>query len=237
MSESSRLSIDEGRTAANLLTSIHYDPFLSASAIQFSVKDKTVAISASALSLSQRTHLATVAESIVGVERVKETYKPVIGRGSREIMHDLTVALSIKQQLRAQHIGRRVEIDIEGNQASVYGKVTGPRERSAILNVVLNDPEVESVIDRTTIAPEDDETPWWNRIDDRLITTQVKLAIRLNNRLARYGIQVETKNATVVLSGTVPTDETARLAGQVTGDVPGVEKVVNNLVVEPEKGT
>lgn len=239
LSNESKANLADGRTAANLMAATRHDPMLSCADIRFAVSDGELTVAAVGLSRSQHTAFTAIARSTVGVERFDDNIgtDPVLN--SRRVLHDVVAALSIKQQLRSKQLGGRVEIDVDGDEATVYGKVRDYKERRAIISIVKQDPELDKVTDRTRIVPEhmDDGTPWWERIDDRLVNTQVSLAIRLNRRLAPHKIQSVTTDATVVLRGTVSSDELAGLAVQTAQDVSGVKRVVNQLTVGDDNGS
>jgi osmotically-inducible protein OsmY len=69
-------------------------------------------------------------------------------------------------------------------------------------------------------------------VDSSAITTKVKTALLGTKGLNSADISVETYKGTVQLSGFVDNQTQKTLAVQVAGNVKGVKKVINNLIVK-----
>jgi osmotically-inducible protein OsmY len=68
--------------------------------------------------------------------------------------------------------------------------------------------------------------------DDTAITAKVKAALIAEPGLKSTDINVDTKDATVTLSGTVASNELRDKAKQIASSTNGVKNVVDNLVVK-----
>ena len=69
--------------------------------------------------------------------------------------------------------------------------------------------------------------------DDSVVTAKVKTALAGEDVASLLGVEVETYRGVVQLSGFVD-DETQRLrAGEIAGEVEGVRRVENSLIVKP----
>jgi osmotically-inducible protein OsmY len=68
-------------------------------------------------------------------------------------------------------------------------------------------------------------------VDSSAITTKVKTALLSTNGIDSTNITVNTYKSTVQLSGFVTSQAQKNLAGKVTANVTGVQKVINNIVV------
>ena len=69
-------------------------------------------------------------------------------------------------------------------------------------------------------------------VDDSAITAKVKAALLAEPGLSSLQIGVDTKNATVTLSGAVDTATSRDRAKQVASSVAGVSSVVDQLTVK-----
>jgi len=69
-------------------------------------------------------------------------------------------------------------------------------------------------------------------VDDTAITAKVKSALMAEPGLKSLKIDVDTKNATVTLSGSVDSDASRAKAKQVAQSVSGVSSVVDQLTVK-----
>jgi osmotically-inducible protein OsmY len=70
-------------------------------------------------------------------------------------------------------------------------------------------------------------------LSDQLITTKVGTKLQFNKQLWRTGIQVETKDGVVTLSGNVASKQHIAEAGRLAASVGGVKSVRNQLRVGP----
>ncbi|HEX3632096.1 MAG TPA: BON domain-containing protein [Casimicrobiaceae bacterium] len=68
--------------------------------------------------------------------------------------------------------------------------------------------------------------------DDTAITAKVKAALIAEPGLKSTAIDVDTKDATVTLSGTVASNELRDRAKQIASSTNGVKNVVDNLIVK-----
>jgi hyperosmotically inducible periplasmic protein len=72
------------------------------------------------------------------------------------------------------------------------------------------------------------------KIDDGTIAAQIKSQLAADTGVSVTRLDVDTNNATVYLNGTVATPDLKMRAEQVARQVEGVERVINNLEVEPK---
>ena len=66
---------------------------------------------------------------------------------------------------------------------------------------------------------------------DSQITAEVKKELQQHEALAPFHIQVQTQSGTVYLSGYVKAIRQSDTAGEIAGQVPGVEFVQNEIIV------
>jgi hyperosmotically inducible protein len=74
------------------------------------------------------------------------------------------------------------------------------------------------------------------RVDDAVITTQVKAKLTADTAADLVRVDVDTKDGTVYLNGSVPTAEHKARAEELAKGTGGVQTVVNNLAVQPAAG-
>jgi osmotically-inducible protein OsmY len=72
-----------------------------------------------------------------------------------------------------------------------------------------------------------------DRVDDAVITTQVTAKLTADSAADLVRVDVDTKNGTVYLNGSVPTAEHKARAEELARATRGVQTVVNNLAVQP----
>jgi osmotically-inducible protein OsmY len=80
-------------------------------------------------------------------------------------------------------------------------------------------------------APANKQRSAGEYVDDSVITTKVKAAIFNEETLKTLQIKVVTFNSVVQLSGFVDSSQAVKKAGDVAGNVAGVQSVKNDLIV------
>jgi len=80
-------------------------------------------------------------------------------------------------------------------------------------------------------TPTDESTG--QMVDSTVITTNVKAALAGQKLDTLLNIEVETFRDVVQLSGFVDSEEQKTMAGEIAGEVEGVVRVENSLVVKP----
>ncbi|MBU0924994.1 BON domain-containing protein [bacterium] len=73
------------------------------------------------------------------------------------------------------------------------------------------------------------------KIDDTVITTQVKMALMKDSSTATFGTDVTTTNGVVVLKGSVQNDAEKVMNTKVAAAVQGVKSVQNEMLVTKEQ--
>jgi osmotically-inducible protein OsmY len=71
-------------------------------------------------------------------------------------------------------------------------------------------------------------------LKDAAITGSVRTALSLNRELAPYKVEVEAKDAVVVLKGALPSADLKGMAKQVAEAVPNVKSVSDEIKVDPQ---
>lgn len=70
-------------------------------------------------------------------------------------------------------------------------------------------------------------------VDDAGITTKVKSKMALDTRTSALKVSVDTVNAVVTLTGTVPAESEKNAAAEIAKNTDGVKSVVNNIAIDP----
>jgi len=231
-------TLRDGRIAANLHAAIRADPRLAGADVSFHVQAGDVLIQGATLTDNQRALAVAIAQDTVGVKHVvgpkgDAAQQLAAGRANFGMLRDLSSVIALKQQLRMRGLGSEVQLDVDGERVTVYGEVGSKAERRSIIAALMADPEVGQVVDNTHLASDTSQTADWRAaFDDSVITSKVKLAMKLNRRLAGQPIKVKTRRSEVVLSGSVDSAGLKKLASQIAADVAGVSKVANKLTVD-----
>jgi osmotically-inducible protein OsmY len=92
--------------------------------------------------------------------------------------------------------------------------------------------KMDRTADKVAAATSDASAKVAAAADDTAITAKVKAALIAEPGLKSTDINVDTKEATVTLSGTVASNELRDKAKQIASSTNGVKNVVDNLVVK-----
>lgn len=92
--------------------------------------------------------------------------------------------------------------------------------------------KMDRATDKVATATTDASSKVAMAADDTAITAKVKAALIAEPGLKSTEINVDTKEATVTLSGTVASNELRDRAKQIASSTSGVKNVVDNLVVK-----
>lgn len=72
-------------------------------------------------------------------------------------------------------------------------------------------------------------------VDDATITTRVKARFAEDKAVSAMRLNVETLRGVVQLSGFAESSTEKSRAGEIAGNVPGVQRVINDIVVRPPR--
>ncbi|MFA6742124.1 MAG: BON domain-containing protein [Arcobacteraceae bacterium] len=75
------------------------------------------------------------------------------------------------------------------------------------------------------------------KIDDSIITTQVKMALLLHRRTATFQTDITTNDGIVIIEGTVQKSEEKEFITKVVEDIHGVRSVQNEMIITNSTAT
>lgn len=124
---------------------------------------------------------------------------------------------------------RRVRVQVQQGVVTLSGTVTWHFERLAALHAVRMLRGVRGVQDRIEVGPHP-EVNWV------AVKKEIQRAFGRHASVDALGVGVTVDAGTVTLSGTVRSLAERRDAEEVAWSVPGVRRVENELLVEPQEG-
>jgi len=133
----------------------------------------------------------------------------------------------------------QIDIDVEGETATLTGTVEEPAERNLAVRLATDVSGVKSVInnikvDRNYRAParKAGERDYAMSSNDATITARVKSKLMWNTATDGLEIDVDTNNGRVSLKGTADTDAAKATAARLAANTSGVRSVDNQLMVD-----
>ena len=151
---------------------------------------------------------------------------------------DPGVTTAVKAKLAADDTVKAYKIDVDTKEGVVTltGTVDTAEAKTRAVEVAQTTKGVSSVQDRLAVAPAAVATSGATEaLTDGALTASVKTALLADPLSSGLKIDVDTANAVVTISGTVPTTAEKTRAEDVAKNVPGVSSVVNDLKVSPKK--
>jgi hyperosmotically inducible protein len=151
-----------------------------------------------------------------------------------EVVDDSVLTAKVKTALVEDPVTKAGDINVETYRGVVQlaGFVDSNEAKARASEVAKGVTGVESV--RNDLKVGDADQSVGQKIDDTVITTQVKAKLIADSRTDAYKIDVETKGGVVQLNGFVDNDEAKRTAGEVARSVSGVTNVDNNLEIRQQ---
>lgn len=214
----------EGRLRANAA--------LNSGLIQVSVSDGNVTLEGSVASALEKSLAALESHAVTGVKSVKNNLKVkwwLFGDsddwGNAWSDRDMRQAIKNRMLYNPRVKTFNVDVDVEDGIATLTGVVDNLRAKRAAENEATNTLGVWNVKNYLRVRPKTDSP-------DKQIASSIKLALRRNPYVGRYGISVRVHDGIVYMRGTVDSMFMKEKAEQAASTVPGVVDIRSDIDVD-----
>jgi hyperosmotically inducible protein len=148
-----------------------------------------------------------------------------------EALDDASIAATLKASLldHKDTDGTRINVESAQGVVQLSGFVRSEAEKATAARLAQATPGVKQVINSLVVAA---GTSISTKIDDSLITGQVKAALMDAADVSSLQINVETRDGVTQLAGFVASAAMKARAEQITAGIAGVKRVDNALVVK-----
>jgi hyperosmotically inducible protein len=149
-----------------------------------------------------------------------------------ESIDDATIAATLKASLldHKETDGTRINVESDQGVVQLSGFVRSEAEKSTAARLAQSTPGVKKVVNSLVVSS---GTSVGTKLDDSLITGQVKAALMDAADVDSLQINVETRAGVTQLAGFVSSARMKARAEQIAGGIAGVKRVDNALVVKP----
>ncbi|MEM7765924.1 MAG: BON domain-containing protein [Pseudomonadota bacterium] len=163
----------------------------------------------------------------VGVAAVQE-------RTVGEAVDDAATSADIKTRLLSERGYGEVDVEVEGGQVLLTGRVNTPEERVRAEDVAWSVTGTQSVANEVKIEP---AGGFIANLGDEFITARVRAALVAASDVRSVNINVETYDGVVYLMGLVRTSRELEEAAEKASLVRGVNQVVSFMRVREARQT
>lgn len=149
---------------------------------------------------------------------------------------ETSVRLALLEKLGVDSLG--IGIDVNGNQVTLSGDVPTAANKDVAIETAQGVEGVASVTDELGVATvsgqgEGPVEAVSQEVQDEILASRVKLALFSDMDAAAFDIDVDAKQGEVTLHGTVPDEDSHKLAVATARSTDGVTKVTDDLTVQP----
>lgn len=157
----------------------------------------------------------------------------VAQKSAGETLDDAVIAATLKASLldHKDTDGTRINVESSRGVVQLSGFVRSESEKATAEKLAQATPGVTQVINSLVVSA---GTSIGTRLDDALITGQVKAALMDAADVSSLQINVETRDGVTQLSGFVTSAAMKARAEKVAAGVAGVKRVDNALQVRPQ---
>ena len=202
---------------------IKWEPLLNAAEIGVTVKDGLVTLTGTVDNYSKKLQAECAAKNVAGVKAVVE--KIEINYGSWGTTTDTDIAKEILSALKwnFEVPNDKVKVKVENGWVTLDGELPWNYQREAAKNAVHKLNGVKGVTNNIKIKPD---------LEDAIEKEDIESALERNWSINDDDIDVTVVGSKVTLTGTVDSWYQKDEAGRIAWNAPGVEKVINDLVIE-----
>ena len=202
---------------------IKWEPLLHAAEIGVTVKDGLVTLTGTVDNYSKKLQAECAAKNVAGVKAVVE--KIEINYGSWGTTTDTDIAKEILSALKwnFEVPNDKVKVKVENGWVTLDGELPWNYQREAAKNAVHKLNGVKGVTNNIKIKPD---------LEDAIEKEDIESALERNWSINDDDIDVTVVGSKVTLTGTVDSWYQKDEAGRIAWNAPGVEKVINDLVIE-----
>lgn len=214
---------DDMDIQTKVMEELGWDPSVRNEEIAVAVKDGVVTLAGFVDSYAQKRAAERATERVSGVHAVAEGLQVRLPgahvRSDTELAHQVATAL----QWDVQVPDDRVKARVENGWITLEGQVEWQYQRNAADRAVRDMTGVRGVTNLVTIEP---------RVSTYDVTKRIKDALRRRAELDAGGIEVEAREGTVTLKGTVRSWLERRDAENAAWGALGVNRVDDRLTVK-----
>jgi len=211
-----------------------FKTYLKGEDIQVHSQDGVVTLTGT---VSEETHLTLAAETVASLPGVKSVENRLeIKDGIPKINSDAWIHMKIKTMLMLHRKldGANTGVEVKDGRVILRGEVNNQAEKELTAEYVKDVEGVKDVDNKMTVrkAPAKVRQTLGEYIDDASIYAQIKLALLLHRGPSPFETEIIVKDGVVTVKGKAKNAAEIELVGKRIGDIPGVIRIHNYMIVE-----
>jgi osmotically-inducible protein OsmY len=205
-----------------VLDELRWEPSINAAHLGVAADDHVVTLTGTVSSYNEKSTAERSAERVLGVQAIANEIRVVYPGphvpSDPEIAAEALAALHRLVTLPKSGI----DVTVSNGLVNLHGNVEWQYQRRAAESAVRDLDGVVGVVNAITLSP---------RLSRKLVKANIESAFQRNALIDARHIDVETKNGTIILRGSVHSAQERREAERAAWAAPGARDVDNRLLV------
>jgi len=226
----------DNRIESTAMQTYVFKTFLTGDDIKIQSKDGAVTLTGVVL---EESHIELAQETVASLPGVHRVDNRLEVRGERPAENsDAWIHMKVKTTLlfHKNVSGTGTDVEVRNGIVTLKGEADSKAQKELTTEYAKDIVGVKDVNNEMTVAKtQPQKRTVGEKIDDASITGQVKFALLTHRSTSAISTNVETKNGVVTLYGKAKNAAEKSLITKLVGDINGVERVKNKMVVAESK--
>lgn len=206
----------------DVIAELKWEPSVESTRIGVSVLDGVVTLGGHVDSFAQKWSAEKAAQRVEGVKALAVEIKVDLPGSDKRTDTDIARAVEYSLEWSTYNLKPAIKVMVENGWVTLSGEVPWEYQRRSVFNMVRNLRGVTGVTNQVHVK---------QVVSSNHIKGDIEAAIQRQAKVEGDSIKVDLKGSEVTLHGKVHSYFERNYVGDVAWRAPGVQKVVNNIIV------